>query len=42
MMFAAREDHGLPRDYGGALLQLHDREAVPQFGRARSPSSRAR
>jgi dihydropteroate synthase-like protein len=25
MMFAAREDASLPRDYGGALLQLHDR-----------------
>jgi dihydropteroate synthase-like protein len=29
MMFAAREDHSLPRDYGGALLQLHDRKPFP-------------
>jgi dihydropteroate synthase-like protein len=25
MMFAAREDQSLPKDYGSALLQLHDR-----------------
>jgi dihydropteroate synthase len=24
-MFAAREDRSLPKDYGGALVQLHDR-----------------
>jgi hypothetical protein len=29
MMFAAREDASLPRDYGGALLQLHDRKPFP-------------
>jgi dihydropteroate synthase-like protein len=29
MMFAAREDHSLPQNYGGALLQLHDREPFP-------------
>jgi dihydropteroate synthase-like protein len=29
MMFAAREDNSLPKDYGGALLQLHDRKPFP-------------
>jgi dihydropteroate synthase-like protein len=29
MMFAAREDHSLPQDYGGALVQLHDRSPFP-------------
>jgi dihydropteroate synthase-like protein len=29
MMFAAREDRSLPQDYGGALLQLHDRAPFP-------------
>jgi dihydropteroate synthase-like protein len=29
MMFAAREDASLPKDYGGALLQLHDRSPFP-------------
>jgi dihydropteroate synthase-like protein len=29
MMFAAREDESLPRDYGGALLSLHDRKPFP-------------
>lgn len=29
MMFAAREDHSLPKDYGGALLSLHDRKPFP-------------
>jgi dihydropteroate synthase-like protein len=29
MMFAAREDRSLPQDYGGALLQLHDRSPFP-------------
>ena len=29
MMFAAREDRSLPRDYGGALVQLHDRSPFP-------------
>jgi dihydropteroate synthase-like protein len=29
MMFAAREDRSLPRDYGGALLSLHDRKPFP-------------
>jgi len=29
MMFAAREDDSLPRDYGGALVQLHDRSPFP-------------
>jgi hypothetical protein len=29
MMFAAREDRSLPKDYGGALLQLHDRAPFP-------------
>jgi dihydropteroate synthase-like protein len=28
-MFAAREDQGLPQDYGGALLQLHDKKPFP-------------
>jgi dihydropteroate synthase-like protein len=29
MMFAAREDRSLPLDYGGALVQLHDRAPFP-------------
>jgi dihydropteroate synthase-like protein len=29
VMFAAREDHSLPKDYGRALLQLHDRSPFP-------------
>src|SRR5262249_12241114 len=29
MMFAAREDRSLPKDYGGALVQLHDRAPFP-------------
>jgi dihydropteroate synthase-like protein len=29
IMFAAREDASLPRDYGSALLQLHDRKPFP-------------
>jgi dihydropteroate synthase-like protein len=29
MMFAAREDSSLPKDYGGALVQLHDRVPYP-------------
>src|SRR3981081_3211969 len=29
MMFAAREDGSLPKDYGGALVQLHDRTPFP-------------
>jgi dihydropteroate synthase-like protein len=29
MMFAARADASLPKDYGGALLQLHDRKPFP-------------
>src|ERR1700674_2014481 len=29
MMFAAREDASLPKDYGGALVQLHDRTPFP-------------
>jgi len=29
IMFAAREDAGLPRDYGRALLALHDRKPFP-------------
>jgi dihydropteroate synthase-like protein len=29
MMFAAREDQSLPKDYGGALLSLHDRKPFP-------------
>ncbi|MFL5041272.1 MAG: DUF6513 domain-containing protein [Xanthobacteraceae bacterium] len=29
MMFAAREDRSIPKDYGGALLQLHDRKPFP-------------
>ena len=28
-MFAARADHSLPKDYGGALVQLHDRSPFP-------------
>jgi dihydropteroate synthase-like protein len=29
IMFAAREDDSLPKDYGAALLQLHDRAPFP-------------
>jgi dihydropteroate synthase-like protein len=29
MMFAAREDQSLPKDYGGALLSLHARKPFP-------------
>jgi dihydropteroate synthase-like protein len=29
MMFAAREDNSIPKDYGGALVQLHDRKPFP-------------
>jgi len=29
MMFAARADQSLPKDYGSALLQLHDRAPFP-------------
>jgi dihydropteroate synthase-like protein len=29
LMFAAREDSSLPKDYGRALLQLHDRKPFP-------------
>src|ERR1700757_1556840 len=29
MLFAAREDSSLPKDYGGALLSLHDRKPFP-------------
>jgi len=29
MMFAAREDASMPKDYGGALLALHDRKPFP-------------
>jgi dihydropteroate synthase-like protein len=29
MMYAARRDHSLPKDYGGALVQLHDRAPFP-------------
>lgn len=29
MMFAAREDHSLPKDYTSALLALHDRKPFP-------------
>jgi len=29
MMFAARADDSLPQNYGGALLQLHDRKPFP-------------
>jgi dihydropteroate synthase-like protein len=29
LMFAAREDEGLPQDYGGALLQVHERKPFP-------------
>ncbi len=29
MMFAAREDGSLPKDYGSALLALHDRKPFP-------------
>jgi len=29
LMFAAREDRSLPKDYGGALLQLHERSPFP-------------
>jgi dihydropteroate synthase-like protein len=29
VMFAARADHSLPQNYGGALLQLHDRKPFP-------------
>jgi dihydropteroate synthase-like protein len=33
MMFAAREDASLPKDYGGALLALHDRKPFPNTPR---------
>jgi dihydropteroate synthase-like protein len=33
MMFAAREDASLPKDYGGALLALHDRKPFPNMPR---------
>src|ERR1700674_1106084 len=33
MMFAARADSSLPKDYGGALLQLHDRSPFPGTAR---------
>ena len=33
MMYAAREDHSLPKDYGGALVQLHDRSPFPNSAR---------
>src|SRR5215468_9374097 len=29
MMYAAREDNSIPKDYGGALVQLHDRKPFP-------------
>jgi dihydropteroate synthase len=29
IMFAAREDSSLPKDYGNALLQLHDKKPFP-------------
>jgi dihydropteroate synthase len=29
MMFAARDDQSLPKDYGDALLQLHDKKPFP-------------
>ncbi len=29
LMFAARADHSLPKGYGGALLQIHDRAPFP-------------
>jgi dihydropteroate synthase-like protein len=29
MMFAARQDESLPKDYSGALLSLHDRKPFP-------------
>jgi dihydropteroate synthase-like protein len=29
IMFAARADHSLPKDYGAALLSLHDRKPFP-------------
>jgi len=29
IMYAARADHSLPRDYGHAMLQLHDRDPFP-------------
>ena len=29
MMYAAREDQSLPKGYGGALLQLHDKKPFP-------------
>jgi len=33
MMFAAREDKSLPKDYGSALLALHDRKPFPNTPR---------
>jgi dihydropteroate synthase len=33
IMFAARADGGLPKDYGGALLALHDRRPFPNTPR---------
>ncbi|HXT06777.1 MAG TPA: DUF6513 domain-containing protein [Roseiarcus sp.] len=29
LLFAARRDHSLPKGYGGALLQIHDRSPFP-------------
>ncbi len=31
LMFAAREDHALPKGYGGSLLQLHDLKPFPSM-----------
>lgn len=31
ILFAAREDSSLPKDYGAALLQLHDRRPFPNL-----------
>jgi dihydropteroate synthase-like protein len=33
MMFAARADASLPKDYGGALISLHDRKPFPNSAR---------
>jgi dihydropteroate synthase-like protein len=33
IMFAAREDASLPRDYGAALLQVHDKKPFPNAPR---------
>ena len=42
IMFAARADASLPRDYGAALLQVHDRKPFPDTPRRDRRDRRAR